>query len=59
MTITVMSKKYAQLFEKHFNELIQRPKYKPLIDEIYGGTPVDAFHNGYFSIDKKGRLQRY
>lgn len=46
--------KYAQLFEKHYKELIQRPKYKRLIDSDVISDDETAVHNGYFSIDKKG-----
>lgn len=46
--------KYAQLFEKHYKELIQRPKYKKLIDSGVISDDETAVHNGYFSVDKKG-----
>ena len=45
---------YAQLFEKHYNELIRKPKYCNLIDKLDVDTPVEDVHNGYFSQDKKG-----
>lgn len=45
--------KYAQLFEKHYKELIQRPKYKKLIEMGYISEDETIVHNGYFSIDKK------
>lgn len=41
--------KYAELFEKHYLELIKLPQYKYL--DIF---PVDKIHDGYFSQDKKG-----
>lgn len=45
---------YAELFEKHYNELIKRPKYNNLLDKLDDGTPVEMVHNGYFSKDNKG-----
>lgn len=46
--------KYAQLFEKNYKELIQRPKYKKLIDSGVISDDETVVHNGYFSVDKKG-----
>lgn len=46
--------KYAELFEKHYRELIQRPKYKKLIDAGIISDDETVVHNGYFSVDKKG-----
>lgn len=48
---------YAQLFEKHYNDLIKRPKYNDIFKEIDSETPADGVHNGYFSADKKGLLK--
>lgn len=48
---------YAQLFEKHYNDLIRKPKYCNLIDRLDVDTPVECVHNGYFSQDKKGVLK--
>ena len=46
---------YADMFEKHYRELIRRPKYRSLFPD----TDLDALprevHGGYFSGDKKGR----
>jgi type III restriction enzyme len=44
--------KFAQLFEQHYQELIQQPKYASLAT-----FPVDKLHDGYFSKDKKGLLK--
>lgn len=41
--------KFAEWFEKHYNELIALPKYQGL--NIH---PLDKIHDGYFSQDKKG-----
>jgi len=45
---------YARLFEKYYNELIQRPKYRELARYIDLDADASVFHNGYFSQDKKG-----
>ncbi|KXZ40182.1 type III restriction enzyme [Alkalithermobacter thermoalcaliphilus JW-YL-7 = DSM 7308] len=45
---------YAQLFEKHYNDLIRRPKYNTLFKDIDLDTAAEEVHNGYFSTDKKG-----
>jgi type III restriction enzyme len=45
---------YAQLFEKHYLDLIKQPKYHTLFKEPDLDTAVEEVHNGYFSIDKKG-----
>ncbi len=45
---------YAQLFEKHYNELVKKPKYNTLFKDIDVDTAVESVHNGYFSQDKKG-----
>ncbi len=44
---------YAQIFEKHYNELIKRPKYKALAAYIDLEADASEFHNGYFSTDKR------
>lgn len=41
--------KYAEIFEKHYYELISLPQYQSL--NIF---PVEKIHQGYFSEDKKG-----
>lgn len=44
---------YAELFEKHYKELIRKPKYNTLFEKLPElETEVDAVHDGYFSIDK-------
>ena len=47
---------YAQIFEEEYKRAIQKPKYQNLFKEI---KDLDVFakdvHNGYFSIDKKGK----
>ena len=45
---------YAELFEKHYSDLIKRPKYNTLFKDIDLETAAEDVHNGYFSADKKG-----
>ena len=45
---------YAKLFEKHYNDLIRKPKYNSLFKEIDTETPAEGVHDGYFAQDKKG-----
>ncbi len=48
---------YAELFEKHYRELIQKPKYHTMFQDIDVDTAADCVHNGYFSQDKKGTFK--
>lgn len=48
---------YAELFEKHYHELIQENKYQELRNIPHLAAPAEVVHNGYFSIDKKGILK--
>lgn len=45
---------YADMFEKNYRELIQRPKYRTLFQDIDLETLPHEVHGGYFSGDKKG-----
>lgn len=47
--------KYAEIFEKAYKELIQKPKYRTLFNDIDVETEVEKVHGGYFSIDKKAK----
>ena len=47
--------KYAQMFEEEYRKLTKRPEYQTLFEKIDLDTEVNKVHNGYFSIDKKGR----
>ncbi|MBL4746671.1 MAG: DEAD/DEAH box helicase family protein [Flavobacteriaceae bacterium] len=48
--------KYAQMFEEEYKIHIQHPKYKTLFEGIKDmDSEVESIHNGYFSIDKKGK----
>lgn len=46
---------YAKMFEKCYEELINKPKYAPLKEQF--PASCDKVHNGYFSQDKKGTFK--
>ncbi|MCY2687573.1 type III restriction-modification system endonuclease [Salinimicrobium sp. TH3] len=47
---------YAEIFEREYHKLIQKPKYNSLFGEIENyEVEASKVHNGYFSIDKKGK----
>ncbi len=47
---------YAEIFEKEYSKLINKPKYVSLFGEIADAEKdASAVHNGYFSIDKKSK----
>lgn len=48
---------YAELFEKHYTDLIKNPKYNTLFKDIDLDTAAEEVHNGYFSTDRKGVLK--
>ncbi len=43
---------YAQIFEEEYQTAINSPTYRELAE--YYKDPVNAVHDGYFSVDKKG-----
>lgn len=50
--------KYAQLFEEEYIKLSRSPKYHTLFNNINDiNVEVKEVHNGYFSIDKKGKKE--
>ena len=49
--------KYALMFEKHYRELVRKPKYANLFSKIDIETEVEKVHDGYFSTDKKGKVK--
>lgn len=49
--------KYALMFEKHYRELLRKPKYATLFSKIDIETEVEKVHDGYFSTDKKGKVK--
>ncbi|GAB6044894.1 type III restriction-modification system endonuclease [Caminibacter profundus] len=49
--------KFALFFEKAFKELINKPKYKELKDKVYNSLDIKEIHDGYFSVNSKGKLK--
>jgi type III restriction enzyme len=47
--------KYALMFEEEYRKLAKSANYQSLFKEIDLDTDATEVHNGYFSIDKKGR----
>ncbi len=49
--------KYARMFEEEYRQLIRKPKYRTLFEDVDVDTIVERVHNGYFSIDRKGKVK--
>jgi type III restriction enzyme len=49
--------KYAKMFEEEYAALIKKPKYRTLFEDVDVDSIVSQVHNGYFSVDKKGKLK--
>lgn len=51
--------KYAQIFEQEYTKLIKKPEYHSLFKEydFMNNDDASTVHDGYFSIDKKGKLK--
>jgi type III restriction enzyme len=47
--------KYAVMFEEEYRKLAKSADYQSLFKEIDLDADAEEVHNGYFSIDKKGR----
>ncbi len=47
--------KYARMFEEEYRKLAKSADYQSLFKEIDLETDASEVHNGYFSIDRKGR----
>jgi len=47
--------KYAKMFEEEYRKLAKSADYQSLFKEIDLDTDASEVHNGYFSIDKKGK----
>ena len=45
---------YAEMFERNYRDLIQRPKYRTLFQDVDLDSLPHEVHDGYFSGDKKG-----
>ena len=52
----IVKGKYALMFEEEYQKLAKSPKFNSLFNEIDVSTDASEVHNGYFSIDKKGKL---
>lgn len=48
---------YAELFERHYGELIRKSKYNTLFKDIDLDTLPAEVHGGYFSIDKSNKYK--
>ncbi len=46
----------ARIFEEEYQRAAKLPEYKSLFEEIDLSVEAPAVHEGYFSIDKRGRL---
>ncbi|MGB3111214.1 MAG: DEAD/DEAH box helicase family protein [Psychrobacter alimentarius] len=53
------SGKFAQWFEALYQTLLDKPKYRDLKQQLatHYQAGVSEIHNGYFSVDKKGRAK--
>ena len=53
------SGKFAQWFEEIYQTLLDKPKYRDLKQQlaIHYQAGISEIHNGYFSVDKKGRAK--
>lgn len=47
--------KYARWFEEEYANLIRKPKYDTLFHDVDITALPEKVHDGYFSIDRKGR----
>jgi len=47
--------KYALMFEEEYQRLARQPAYQTLFEKVDLSTDVSELHNGYFSIDKRGK----
>ncbi len=45
--------KYAQWFEEEYRQIVAKPKYQSLFEEIDLGLDPEEVHNGYFAADKR------
>jgi len=48
---------YASIFEAEYLNLIARPKYSAILDALPAAKEPGQAHEGYFSVDKKGKLK--
>lgn len=48
---------YAEIFEEEYKKVIQKPKYSTLYDYVDLDLEASEAHDGYFSVDKKGKVK--
>ncbi|MGN0177308.1 MAG: type III restriction-modification system endonuclease [Methanobrevibacter sp.] len=48
---------YAEIFEEEYKKVIQKPKYSTLYNYVDLDRLAEEVHNGYFSIDKNGKVK--
>lgn len=48
---------YARIFEEEYKKVIKKPKYSTLYNDIDLTLKAEEVHNGYFSVDKKGKVK--
>ena len=48
---------YAVMFEQEYDRARKDPRYRLLFEGADLTTPAEDVHNGYFSVDKKGRAK--
>lgn len=48
---------YAIMFEEEYHKLIQMPKYEDIRRRLSYAENLEKAHDGYFSIDKKGKVK--
>ena len=48
---------YAKIFEEEYKKVIQKQKYSTLYKDIDLSLSPEEVHNGYFSVDKKGKVK--
>ncbi len=51
--------KYAIIFEEEYNKIIKKPKYSTLYGDIDLTVSAEEVHNGYFAMDKKGKVKDF
>jgi type III restriction enzyme len=52
---TQVKGKYAVMFEEEYRKAAAKPKYHTLFNEVDLQSDATEVHDGYFSIDKKGK----
>ena len=48
---------YAEIFEEEYKKVVQKPKYSTLYNYVNLNLEAEEVHNGYFSVDKKGKVK--